>query len=77
FRNHDFPDCPHFGREVVRNCEEINFTESRRTNSPRQGRENEVVAELRRVFPDAVLADLDKRNVKVIYEQFLSRGFRV
>ena len=38
---------------------------------PRQGRENEVVAELRRVFPDAVLADLDKRNVKVIYEQFL------
>ena len=55
----------------IRNCKEINFKESRRINSSRQGRENEIVAEPRRVFPDAVLANSDKRNLKFIFEQVL------
>ena len=58
--------------QTVRNCLKITCAKSRRINSSRLGIENEGVAELRRVFDDDALTDLDKRDAQVIDRQFLT-----
>ena len=53
------------------NCPKITCAKWRGINSSVLGIENEGVAELRRVFDDDALTDLDKRDAQVIDRQLL------
>ena len=57
---------------TFRNWSEINCIEGARINLSKQGRKNEVVAGLRRVFSDAALTNLDNHNMQFISRQILN-----